>query len=244
MPIYPPDKSQTGVNMRLLFGGISAVILAVSLFAPAQAADTRTLAVQGNGSVRVEPDIAQVSAGVITQAKTAADALSQNSAFMAQLFETTQNFGVPKEDMRTTRVTLSPRYSNRQNAGVAREIVGYQAQNTLAITLRNLDKVGSILDVLSKAGANTISNITFSLSDPTEVLNQARQKAVADAAAKAQLYATAAGVTLGPVLSIQEPNARPNPGPVAFGARSAEAVPIAQGTLEVSAQINIIYAIE
>jgi len=197
-----------------LFLGLAlACILAI----PAQAADSRatdvrTLAMTGHGEIRSAPDMAQVTAGVSTTAPTAAQALSANSARMKGVFAALERLGVPQKNIQTTNFFVSPQYSNGDN-NAARRLTGYQVSDDVTVRLEDVGKLGGALDALVAAGANQINGVSFSIQNDTPLLEKARAQAIADARARAETYAKAAGVSLGPILSITEGGGEAPPRP-------------------------------
>ena len=221
------------------------IFAAILLAAPAFAQDPRTLSVTGLGEVSTAPDMATVRAGVETSARRADEALRDNSARMTKVLETLAGLGIEPRDIQTSGLSLYPQYDNR-TTGQGRGIAQYSAQNTLTIRVRDIDGLGRVLDTINQAGINEIQSISFGLQDNSGQLDAARTLAVSDARAKAELYAGAAGVSLGQVLSISEPGS--NSGPVPMGMARAESmaidVPIAAGELITSARIDIVFEIE
>lgn len=198
--------------MRSYFKIIPAVLL-LSLTAPALAQSNATkkgiIDIQAAGEVITKPDMAQVTSGVVTDGETARDALSANTAAMEQLVDILKQAGIEDRDIQTSNFSVSPRYvnSNRKDANgydLPPKIVGYQVSNNVSVRVRDLAILGQVLDKAVTVGANTISNINFGVSDTSELLNTAREQAMANAVAKAKLYAKAAGVKLGRVMTISE----------------------------------------
>jgi uncharacterized protein YggE len=223
--------------------------LAVALLCsavPAIGADAptpRTLSVSGSGEVKAAPDAAQLSTGVITQGPNAAAALSSNARAMTAVFDTLKRAGIADKNIQTSGISLSPQYANKP--GQAAHITGYQVSNTVTVMVDALDKVGPTLDALVAAGSNQIDGPNFLIADPKPLLAKARAEAVKDAAAKAQAYAEAAGVTLGPILSISESSSEaPRPmGRMMMSMAKAPDTPIAAGEESVSADVSITWEI-
>jgi len=210
----------------------------------AQAPEPRTLSMAGHGEVQAVPDQVRVTAGVTSTAPTAAAALAANSSHMTTVFAALEKMGVPARNIQTANFSVSPQYTNGA-PNQAPRLTGYQVSNDVSVRLDDTAKLGSALDALVTAGANQMNGISFSIKDPTPLLGQARADAVADAKARAETYARAAGVTLGPILSISEGSADlPRPlrmaAPMAF---SAKAVPVAAGEESVGADVSITWEI-
>ncbi len=222
---------------------ILAIAVLLSLAAPAGAQDVTQrpqIRVSGEGTVSVEPDLAQLRVGVTTDAKTARDAADANSRAMAAVMAAVKSLGIAERDVQTSRYAIQPLYEQGGQPGRNR-ISGFQAVNSLMLKLRQLDRVGEVIDKLTAAGANTLSGVEFIVSDPSKHLDEARTQAIADARRKAELYAKAAGVALGQPFSIIEQSANMHNPPMMM-ARSAAAVetPIAAGerTLRVSVSVG------
>jgi hypothetical protein len=199
--------------MSHIYKGVSSAALAGALAmalvpsAHAEADTPHVLTVSGQGEVHAVPDQAQLSAGVVTQGKTAAAALAANSRAMNDVFAAIRKLGVPEKSIRTSNFAVSPQYAPYRNNGAdtdAQHIIGYQVSNEVTVTLDDVSKVGPTLDALVSSGANQADGISFGIRDEKPLLEKARADAVKDAVAHAQTLARAAGVTLGPILSIQE----------------------------------------
>lgn len=220
----------------------SALLLAAGLMTGARADDMnlRTVNVNGHGEVRQAPDIALVSAGVVKQADTAEAALAANSTAMKQVIDSLKAAGIDDKDIQTSNFSVQPRYDYGDNQPP--KLLGYEVQNTVSFTLRSVPKLGSVLDKLVGAGANQIAGVSFDVANPALALDEARKRAVDDARHKAQVYAAAAGITLGPIVSLSE---EVNPsGPVPVRATMSKAgggadVPIAAGQQVVAVDVNI-----
>ncbi|MGL5008403.1 MAG: SIMPL domain-containing protein [Paracoccaceae bacterium] len=211
------------------------------LFAHGAMADTaRTITVTGEGIVETAPDQATISLGVTTNAETAVAALAANSEAMAKVMEQLKAAGVDAADLQTANLSLNPNWSGYDSSSNP-EIAGYVASNLLNVRVRDLDDLGTILDAAVTDGANTMNGITFGLSEPNPVMNEARTRAVADATSRAGILAMAAGATLGPIVSITEGGTFPGPAPM-FRAE-ASAVPIASGELAMTASVTVTFEI-
>lgn len=221
--------------------------------ATAEQTQTRKLSVSAAGTVTAEPDIAVVSLGVLSQAKTARVALNANTKDMGQLIDELVSQGIAKKDLQTSNFSVQPRYvyPKRSNDGQQRppSIVGYTVSNQLTAIVRDLDKLGEVLDKAVSTGSNQINNLRFSIDKPGPLRDEARKRAVKRAIAKAKLLAEAAGVTLGPIMTMSESGGSSPPQPVArgraFAAEAADApVPVARGEQEIRAQVNITWALQ
>jgi len=225
------------------------VLFCVFAGASASAAEQppRTLSVSGEGEVRAAPDQSSLSAGVTTGAATAAQALAANSRAMNAVFATLKRLGIPDKDIQTSNFSLSPQYQVcKPGMTCPQRIVGYQVSNNVNVTVEELDKTGPVLDALVSSGSNQIGGIDFSIHDTKSLLRVARDAAVNDAIDHAQTYAKAAGVTLGPILSIQEGGSEPPRPMYRAMAMMANAAPppVAGGELSVSANVTITWQIQ
>jgi len=198
------------------------------------------LIVTGEGSVSVPPDYAEITSGVTTQAKTAKEASDANTKTMAVLNAALQKEGVAPSDIQTVRFSVSPVYGTPQ-LNHAPPLVGFSVANELGIKVRQIDKVGEVLDSLIAAGATDAGSVQFLHSDTSKALDQARAAAIADARRKAQLYAQAAGLTLGGVAWVTEnPAYAPQPQMGAMRVLAASpAIPIAAGQDTLRTQITV-----
>jgi len=213
----------------------------------------RTITVSGEGKVKVKPDTASISAGVVTEAETAREALNKNSDQMQEVMAGMREAGIAEDDLQTAQFSVSPVYSRMpRKAGAPRvdpKIVGYRVSNTATGIIRNLDDVGPILDKVITLGANSVNGPSFFVEKPGPLLDEARKKAVADALRKANLLAEAAEVQLGAIQTIREGGGyAPQPRMMNRGGMAmdmeAKAVPIAAGSQEIRASVNIVIAIE
>jgi uncharacterized protein YggE len=147
-----------------------------------------SITVIGSGAASGASDTAEVNAGVVTQAATASQAMSQNSAAMEQVLKALTALGIADRDIHTTNVSIvpvrAPPQTGRQQPS---PIVGYEVTNQVHVTVRNLAALGRLLDTLVSRGANALGGIGFSIADPAPLLEQARTKAIADARQKAQV---------------------------------------------------------
>jgi uncharacterized protein len=199
------------------------------------------VAVVGEGKVAVPPDLAQVRGGVTTTAKTVREAVESNSRTMAAVITSLTEFGIAQKDIQTSQFSLQPIYSTPDQHSESR-LMGYRVSNQVTAKVRHIDRLGDVLEHLTASGATDIGNVEFLVSDPSRALDEARQEAISDARRKAEVYARAAGVTLGRVVSIEEKGAAfPAPAFARMqGVAAAAPVPIAagEGTLHVSVTVG------
>ena len=205
------------------------------------------ISVNGDARISVAPDRAEIDGGVITEAKTAREATQANNTAMAAVLTALKNSGIDEKDFQTSRLSLQPQSSaNRGNNDGPVRIIGYRASNRVTVRIRDIAKVAQVIDTLTGAGANTISGISFSVSQASKLLDEARTQAMADARRKAEIYANAAGVTLGPPLNINEGMVS-GPIPVMrqakFAAADAMSTPVAPGEEVLHVNVSVSYAI-
>jgi uncharacterized protein YggE len=223
----------------------AALFLSISP-ASAQTVPARTLNIAGNAEVHAVPDAALVSTGVVTESETAAAALKANSAALAKVLEAIRSFGVEAKDLQTSGLSLEARYyrPEKPSATDRPRIIGYTALNEITVRVRDLAKLGDLLDKVAVAGANRIDGIEFIVSNQEGLLDEARQKAVTDAKSKADLYARAAGFTLGKVMSLTEetvPSSRPMGRAMVMSA--AAPVPVEAGEMKLSVRVRVVWSL-
>ncbi len=224
---------------------LAAAAIAGTLLAPPALAETvppPMITVSGEATVSVAPDLAQIDAGVTSDAKTAREASEANNAAMGKVLLALKGAGIAEKDYQTSRLSLQPQYP--PNRSGPSPIVGYHASNRVTVRLRDVAKLASVIDTLVGAGANDIGGIGFSVSNASKLLDEAREQAVADARRKAEVYAKAAGVTLGAPLSISEEGA---PGPIPYrrmAAGMAVAAPVAPGEETLHVTVSVSWAIK
>ena len=207
----------------------------------------RTLTVSGTGIAKAAPDEASFSTGVVAHGATAAQALADNSRAMTAVIATLKRAGVPDKAIQTSNISLNAQYQVcKPNTVCPQKIVGYEVANTVTVTVA-IDKAGAVLDSLVASGSNQIDGISFAIHDPKPLLTQARAAAVQDAIAKAQVYAKAAGLSLGPILTIQESgSAVPQPEFRVMNKvlSTNYAMPVAAGEQALSASVSITWEIQ
>ena len=176
-----------------------------------------SLSVVGHGKVTAVPDVADINIGVVSQGPTAKDALQSNSEAMAGLQKVLKERGIAAKDVETTQIQVSPVYSHPdprrpvQNAEeFVPKVVGYRVTNSVEVTVRDVHKLGEMLDAVVGAGANQVTGISFRVEKCEQLLDQARKLAMADAKRKAELLAGEAGVVLGPARQINEAGSSPS----------------------------------
>jgi uncharacterized protein len=186
---------------------VMAFVAAIPAAAEAQMNQTQTISgtrleLQARGESHVVPDVAIISAGVVTQAPDAATAMRDNSARMARVFAALKRAGLADKDIQTQSVSLSPQY--RYNNNEAPVIIGYQANNTVSVRFRDIGKSGAVLDALVKEGANQINGPTLTVDNPDAAQDAARLSALKILQARAALYAKASGMQVKRIVSLTE----------------------------------------
>jgi uncharacterized protein YggE len=227
---------------RALLATAFAAGTLVTAPALAQVIAPAVISVTGEATVSVPPDLAQIDGGVSSDAKTAREASEANNAAMAKVLLALKRAGIDEKDLQTSRLSLQPQSAPARSEPSA--IVGYRASNRVTIRLRDVTKVANVIDTLVGAGANDIGGVNFMVSQASKLLDDAREQAVADARRKAEIYAKAAGVTLGAPLSISEEG---SPGPMPFrkmSAGMAMAAPVAQGEETLAVTVSVSWAIK
>lgn len=227
----------------------TTLVLAVLLLSPAvpghaqqrQNLPPARLIVTGEGSVEVQPDYAEITAGVTTRAKTATEATAANSKLMTAINAALTAAGIDQKDIQTSEFSVQPVYMPPQ-ANTEPKLTGFSVSNQIRVNVRQLDKIGDVLDRLIAAGATNIGNVELAHTDLSKALDDARQAAIADARRKAAIYAHAAALTLGGIAWITEERAAAPAMPV-FAMRAAapvSRVPISAGedTLQVSVTVG------
>lgn len=213
----------------------------------------RTITLTGVGEVRSVPDMAIIQIGVIREAKTARKAVTLNNIAMQKIIEIVSDAGIENKDIQTSNFSLRPKYIypqvSKSYGQKPPQIVAYSVSSNLAITVRKLPQLGAILDSVVSAGSNNIGNIRFSIQNPKPLRNKARRAAMQDAIAKAKLYASEAGFSLGAIKSVSEYGSARPPVPIFRQAAPTASykrasVPIAQGQQSVRMQVNVVWEIK
>jgi uncharacterized protein YggE len=226
----------------LILAALTGTLLAPP--ALAQVVPPPTISVSGEGTVSVPPDMALIDGGVSSEAKTAREASEANNAAMGKVLLALKAGGLDEKDVQTARLSLQPQYAQQTKPG-PNVVVGYRASNRVTIRLRDVTKVAPTIDTLVSSGANEIGGINFMVEKASKLLDDARTEAIADARRKAEIYAKAAGVTLGLPVSISEEGGAA-PAPMAFRkmAGVAAAAPIAQGEETLRVTVSVAWEIK
>ncbi|KIC18929.1 SIMPL domain-containing protein [Leisingera sp. ANG-Vp] len=222
----------------------AALVLSMSAgAAAAEAAAQRQITVSGESRLQVAPELATITLGVTEEAEEAAIAMSAVSDAMGAVIARLKEAGIAAEDMQTRRIAMHPVWSQDRSydSGGRREITGFQASNTLLVRVRDLERLGPVLDTVLDAGANQFQGLSFGVEDPSAVQDRIRGAAVKDAIRKAQQLAEAAGMELGPVRSINEHGGNSVRPMMAMEMARSDAMPIEAGELTFSHNVSVVF---
>lgn len=224
-------------------------LLVLLMMAPAAAAEAviPSLSVNGEGKVKVEPDVVLVNLGVVTQAATARAAMDANSADAAKLLAAVKAAGIADKDVATIQFSVDPIFAPPPPGPVTEpesggRIVGYRVTNQVRVRIEGVERSGDVLDRVVAAGGNRIGALTFDIANPDPLRDRAIREAIADARRKAELMAEAAGVRLGRILSLTTGDVA-IPAFEARVAMAARAAPISPGERTVSANASLVFEI-
>jgi uncharacterized protein YggE len=245
-------------NTALSAAATIAFCAAVAVFATSSApiaaentdAIVRTISVAGHGEVKGTPDEAHLSAGVVTEGKTAAEALAANARAMNNVFAALKRLGIPERHIQTSNFNISPRYADDDGRPPhTPRIVGYEVTNTVQVTVGGIDRAGPVIDALVSAGANQSQGVLFTIADPKPLEQKARREAVEDAIQKARTIADASGVRLGRIVTINEAGAQmPPPMPLMRAVSPVTSfvapTPVAAGEASVVVDVSVVCEIQ
>lgn len=243
------NKFLTAAGLLIAAALLFAMLGSLS-YAPVKAADEnqptkKTINVSGQGTVNAAPDIAYITLGVVTEDKDAKVAQSNNAASMDKVVSQIKAAGIKSEDIKTVNYSIYPKYDYNKDSGTSR-IVGYSVNNTVQVTVRDIAKTGSIIDLATENGINTSNSISFGLSDTKKFYNEALKKAVEAAKEKAEVMAGIYGITLKMPVNITENGSyTPVYNYPAYEAKAdmagAPTTPVESGTLEIRANVSLVY---
>jgi uncharacterized protein len=226
---------------------LALLLAAIAAASPVLADDTpkRTISLSATGAIKTPPDKVDISTGVTSQAVTARQALAKNTEAMSQVVAALKADGIDPKDIQTSNFSVSPLYEDREE-NRSPKIIGYQVTNSVRITVHDIGKLGDILDKVVTLGANDVGAIDFGIDEPEALKDKARQLAMANAIANAKLYAEAAGVKLGKILTINEDQGVvvARYAPPAPAMEMAKAVPIEAGTATVEVRVHVSFELE
>jgi hypothetical protein len=224
-----------------------ALALAVPAMADEAVPTVPVLTLAAESEVSAQPDVADIGAGVMTQASDASAALEANSATMNRVMGALKAAGIPDRDIQTSGLSVQPQFRYQPNEVPV--LTGFQASNRVQVRVRDPRSVGRVVDALVKAGANQIDGPHFTVDRPEPILDRARQDAVRLGRQRAELYATAAGLKVRRILRIDEGGHtdRPPPMPMprmAVAMDSAGAPPVAPGQVRLIARVGMTFELE
>jgi len=209
--------------------------------------DRDTMTVEGEGKVTVRPDIVKISLGVATEALTVREAQMGNTKKMNDITAMVKQQGVKDEDIKTENYSIYPRHQWQDNV---QRLAGYTVSQSLAIKIRDLDKIGDILARAGEFGANDVGGIQFTVDDPSAFQDEAREKAIADAQDKAEALARQLGLIIVKVVSFSEsgggyPVPMYDAGIPAYAVKAerAPAPDIEEGSQDVTVNVNVIFEV-
>lgn len=227
---------------------LTAVMLMPAAVSAEEAQRVRSISVAGHGEVKAVPDLASVSMGVMTSGKTAKDALAANSKAMNELMAVLKKAGIEQKDIATSSFFVGPRYDYGQGGSQPPKLAGYDVSNMVTVTVRKIEAMGVVLDAAAGAGTNQIQGISFTVSKPETMLDEARKEAVAEARRKAEIYAAAGGFSLGQIVSLNEGVGYQPPVPMMAKTMAADAAgappPISQGEQALAIDVNVVWEIK
>ena len=235
---------------RLLLASALAIGTIVMTTASAQSpsppiaapSDGTLLSVSASAEATRVPDVASLSTGVVTQAADANAALKANSAQMNKVVAAIRAAGIAERDIQTSGININPQYRYAENQPPT--ITGYQASNTVNIKVRDIAKLGEVLDALVASGANQVNGPSFEIDQPEAAYDEARQAALKKAQARAEMYAKSLGLRVRRIVSISEGGGFRPPMPMmkamAMDAR-AESAPVAPGETTLSANLDVVF---
>ncbi|TNF57350.1 MAG: DUF541 domain-containing protein [Rhodobacteraceae bacterium] len=203
----------------------------------------RQISVTGEGQVEAVPDMALISVGVEADDPGARAAMDRAAAGAQAVLAALAAAGIEARDIQTGQVMLNPVWDHRTDPDAAPRVTGFRAVISMNLRLRDLDKLGPVLDAVVGDGANRLGGLSFAVADPDPLMAQARALAVRDAMARARQMADAAGVTLGEVLSISEHGGGARPMMMGMAEARASDIPVAAGEVSLSANVSMVFAI-
>jgi len=227
--------------LGVAIGGV-LTLAGCALAHPAGHRAGRTLRAAGEGRAVAKPDVAVAAFGVEALSPTLAGATAEADEKMRRILDALGAAGVAARDLQTSRFDVSIERQVDQR-GTLGPVTGYRVMNEVRATLRDVARVGAVLDAVVRAGSNSISSLAFQREDPSPELSRARAAAVVAARAKAEEMARAAGVTLGDLLELSEGGGAPSPGPMMMKTMAAPAMAVEPGQLEFSVTVEATWAI-
>lgn len=254
----PTSSSRTPIMVATILGIIAVLAVTFGVVGIARASSGSVsvitgssqqagIAVCGQGKADAAPDRATLDVGVFSQAATAEAARAEAATTMSAVIAALKSHGIADKDIQTSYFSIQPQYSYGGGNPVQ---IGYTVSNSVTVIARDVSKVGTIIDSVTQAGGNhvVVNGVTFSAGDPSQALATARMSALADAHTQATQIASAAGVNLGPPISIDlsgcgTSSVKPPTFSSGAGAAPAPTTPIQSGNLQVAVQVAVVYSI-
>lgn len=208
---------------------------------PADVRDTFTI--EGEGKISAQPTLAQISFGLLSEGTDVSKIQADNSTKMNQMIASVKTLGIQDKDIQTSQYSISPQYDYTN--GVTR-LKGYQISQIVTLKLRDLSKVGDVLNRVGQLGGNQVNGPTFTIDDPTELNQQARLKALEDARKKAEALSSVLGVRIGRVVTFSENVGGMSPVPMMYSKDMAQATgggapEIQTGSLDVVSRVSVTF---
>jgi uncharacterized protein YggE len=239
-------------SQRTLLKTLAITALIAGMAVPAFAAPEAplpvptTLSLTATGEVSAAPDMATISFAVVTQGKTASDALKANNVRMNAVLAALKSAGIAAKDIQTSNLNLNPQYVYKENTPPT--LTGYEARDQITVRVNDLARTGPVIDAVIAAGINQVDSISFGLKNDDAVLDQARQQAVTTLQQRANLYATATGLKIKRILTLQEsgPNVYQPPRPMMYAKAAAmdASTPVSAGELQESVTVSATFELE
>lgn len=220
----------------------SGLAMTASAQSPQTANDGTLLSITADATASRAPDVATLSSGVVTQANDANGAMRANAEQMTRVMAAIKGLGITERDVQTAGISLYPQYRYAENQPPA--ITGYQASNTVNVKIRDLSKLGRVLEVLVANGANQINGPSFEIDEPEAVYDEARRSALKKAQARADMYAAALGLRVRRIVSIGEGGGFNPPGPMPMmkmAAMDTRETPVSPGETSLTASLNVVF---
>lgn len=210
--------------------------------------DTKTISIDGTGKITAVPDIAKVDVGFITEGKNVQAIQKENIDKMNKLIDAVKKLGIEDKDIQTSQYSVYPKYDYSNGRST---LSGYTVSQSVTIKIRDLEKTSEVLAMAGDSGANQVGGLNFTIDDPEDLKVQARNKAILNAKAKAEVLANSLGIKLGRIVGFVEGGAVPYPlyakADMAYGmGGGAESVPAPQveaGSMEITSNVSITYEI-
>lgn len=247
-----PARPRLALSRRVLASALLALFAlgpvmnaSAQVAAPASAANDGTLlSVSAEAKATRIPDVATMSTGVVTQAADANGALRANAEEMSKVMAAVKAAGIAERDVQTSGISIYPQYRYLENKPPV--ITGYQASNTVNLKVRDIAKLGKVLDALVASGANQVNGPNFEIDQPEEAYDEARRNALAKAQARAEMYAKTLGLRVRRIVSIDEGTGYQPPvmlrgTMMKAAAMDAMETPVSPGESTLSANLNVVF---